>query len=157
MPFDPELVEAQLALNRIGTTDMPKLVYPEPRRAWDALEAGLDGPATRRLAALEFPTFFQVREILLKILEEWHLKQIPKEQAALRLAKRRAREILQSNEDPLKHTSDFSQLWFESDYCAELSDYGELDEWVYVAHYSGQTDNQIRPWLLEKLKALAAR
>jgi hypothetical protein len=155
MSFDPELVEAQLALNRIGTTDMPKLVYPEPRRAWDALEAGLDGPATRRLAALHFPTFFQVREILPKVLEEWHLKQIPKAEAALRLAKRRAREILQSNEDPLKHTSDFSQLWSESDYCAELGEYGPLDEEVYVARYCGRTEHEIRARLLEKLKALA--
>jgi hypothetical protein len=148
MPFDPELVEAQLALNRIGTTDMPKL-------AWEALEVGLDGPATRRLAALHFPTFFQVREILPKVLEEWHLKQIPKEQAALRLAKRRAREILQSNEDPLKHANDFFHLWVEADFCKELSDYGELEEEVYLARHSGQSDNQIRPWLLEKLKALA--
>ena len=70
MPFDPELVEAQLALNRIGTTDMPKL-------AWEALEAGLDGPATRRLAALRFPTFFEVREILPKVMQEWQITQIP--------------------------------------------------------------------------------
>jgi hypothetical protein len=147
MPFDPELVEAQLALNRIGTTDMPKL-------AWDALEAGLDGPATRRLAALEFPTFFQVREILPKVLDEWHLKQIPKAEAALRLAKRRAREILQSNSDTLEH-ADFYHLWVESDDCAELAEYGELSEEVYLARDSGQTDNQIRAWLLEKLKSLA--
>jgi hypothetical protein len=73
MPVDPELVEAQLALNRIGTTDMPKLVYPEPRRAWDALEAGRDGAATRRLAALHFPTFFEVREIPPKVFDEWKL------------------------------------------------------------------------------------
>jgi hypothetical protein len=69
MPFDRELVEAHLALQRIGATDMPKL-------AWDALEAGLDGPATRRLAALHFPTFFQVREILPKVMQEWGLAQI---------------------------------------------------------------------------------
>jgi len=75
MPFDPELVEAQLALRRIGTTDMPKL-------AWDALEAGLDGQATRRLAALRFPTFFEVREILPKVMQEWQITQIPKGQAA---------------------------------------------------------------------------
>ena len=47
MTFEPEIVEAQLALNLIGTTDMPKL-------AQDALEAGFDGPGTRRLAALDF-------------------------------------------------------------------------------------------------------
>jgi hypothetical protein len=148
MPFDPEIVEARLALNRIGATDMPKL-------AWDALEAGLDGPATHRLAALHFPTFFQVREILPTVLEEWHLKQIPKAEAALRLAKRRAREILQRNRDPLKHANDFYHLYVESDYCTELADYGELSEEVYLARDSGKSDNQIRPWLLEKLKALA--
>jgi hypothetical protein len=75
MPFDRELVEAQLALQRIGTTDMPKL-------AWDALEAGLDGPATRRLAALHSPTFFEVREILPRLLLEWGMAQVPREQAA---------------------------------------------------------------------------
>src|SRR3981081_3524 len=117
MPFDRELVEAQLALHHIGTTDMPKL-------AWDALEAGLDGPATRRLAALHFPTFFQVREILPKAMQEWGLTQLSREQAALRLAKRRAREILQSNEDPLQHASGFYQLWFQAGYCAELREYG---------------------------------
>jgi len=37
MTFDPKATEAQLALNLISSADMPKL-------AWDALEAGLDGP-----------------------------------------------------------------------------------------------------------------
>jgi hypothetical protein len=41
-------------------------------------------------------------------------------------------------------------------YRAELADYGELSEEVYIARDSGQTDNQIRPRLLEKLKTLAA-
>ena len=149
MPFDRELVEAQLALQRIGTTDMPKL-------AWDALEAGLDGPATRRLAALHSPTFFEVREILPRLLHEWGMAQVPREQAALLLAKRRAREILKSNSDPLLHAGDFHQMWFEADYCHELAEYGPLAELVYVAQCSGETDDQIRTWLLEKLKALAA-
>jgi len=63
MPFDAQIVEAQLALGRIGATDMPRL-------AWDAMEAGLDGPAIRRLAALEFPTYFQVQEILPAAMRE---------------------------------------------------------------------------------------
>jgi hypothetical protein len=41
-------------------------------------------------------------------------------------------------------------------HCAELADYRELSEEVYRVRHSGQTDNQIRPWILEKLKALAA-
>jgi hypothetical protein len=41
-------------------------------------------------------------------------------------------------------------------FCAELADYGELSEEVYLARDSGKIDNQIRPWLLAKLKVLAA-
>ena len=149
MPFDPELVAAQLALKRISDTGMPKL-------AWEALEAGLDGPVTRRLAALHRPTFFEVRELLPKLYEEWKLTQLSREQAALHLAKRRAREILQSNSDPLDHTNDFYYLWRDADYCPELTDYGTLDEEVYVARLSGRTDNELRPCLLEKLKTLAS-
>jgi hypothetical protein len=48
MGFEREVVEAELALGRIAAEDLPKL-------AWDALESGLDGPATRRLAALDEP------------------------------------------------------------------------------------------------------
>jgi hypothetical protein len=149
MPFDRELVEAQLALQRIGTTDMPKL-------AWDALEAGLDGPATRRLAALHFPTFFQVREILPRLLLEWGMAQLSREQGALQLAKRRAREILQGNEDPFKHTYDFFSLWVETDYSRELAEYAELAEEVSIAFDSREPYDQVRDWFLEKLKALAS-
>src|SRR5580658_10304404 len=108
MPFDNDLVEAQLALHRIGTTDMPKL-------AWDALEAGLDGPATRRLAALHFPTIFELRQILPTLMREWSMIEISPEEAAVRLAKLRASQILQSNDDPLRHANDFWNLWMESD------------------------------------------
>jgi hypothetical protein len=149
MPFDHDVVEAQLALNRIGATDMPKL-------ACDALEAGLDGPATRRLAALDFPTFFQVREILPALLQEWRMTQLSREDAALRLAKLRARQIPQNNEDPLTRANDFWNLWMESDYCRALHEYGPLADDVNVARCSGQTDDQIRAWVLDKLKALAS-
>lgn len=42
MPFDVELVEARLAFTLIGPGEMPGL-------AWDAMEAGLDGPSIRNL------------------------------------------------------------------------------------------------------------
>jgi hypothetical protein len=149
MPFDHDLVEAQLALHHIGSTDMPKL-------AWDALEAGLDGPSTRRLAALNFPTFFQIREILPNLLREWSMTKLSPEDAALRLAKLRARQILQSNEDPLEQNYDFWNLWMESGYCRALHDFGPLADDVHVARECGRTDDEIRTLLLEKLKALAA-
>jgi hypothetical protein len=63
MAFESRVVEARLALNLISSTEMPRL-------AWEALEAGLDGPVIRRLAAFEFPTFFQVQEALPQAMEE---------------------------------------------------------------------------------------
>jgi hypothetical protein len=101
MAFEPRVVEARLALNLISSTEMPRL-------AWEALEAGLDGPAIRRLAAFEFPTFFQVREVLPQAMEEMRLARLDKAGAALQLAKLRAQEILATNLDPFKHLRDLS-------------------------------------------------
>src|SRR5215831_16398555 len=148
MPFEPKVAEARLALNRISSTEMPRL-------AWEALEAGLDGPAIRRLAAFEFPTFFQVREVLPQAMKEMHLSKVGKGEAAFRMAKLRAQQILAASSDPLEHIRDFEHLWFESDYCVELQDYGNLDDDVYVARCMGQSQEEIRMWLIERLKKLA--
>src|SRR5262249_40558009 len=104
MAFEPRIVEARLALNLISATEMPSL-------AWDALESGLDGPAIRRLAALESPTFFQIQEILPQAMKEMRLTKLETHEAALPLAKLRAREILKTNADPFKHLRDFAHLW----------------------------------------------
>jgi hypothetical protein len=148
MAFDPRVVEAQLALDLIYSLDMPRL-------AWDALEAGLDGPAIRRLAALDFPTSFQIRDVLPRAIEEMHLRKISQGEAALRLAKIRAEEILRSNADPFKHLRDFEQLWIQTDYCRELQDCGNLDDEVNVARHMGQSELEIRGWLMVRLKRLA--
>jgi hypothetical protein len=147
MTFEPRVAEARLALNLISSTEMPKL-------AWEALEAGLNGPAIRRLAAFEFPTFFQVQEVLSQAMEEMRLARLDKTVAALRLAKLRAQEILARNLDPFKCLRDFEQVWIESDYCGELQDYGTLDDEVHVARSMGQPEYEIRTWLIERLKKL---
>ena len=149
MAFNPRVVEAQLALNLISSTDMPRL-------AWDALEAGLDGPALRRIAALEFPTFFLIQELLPRAMGEMHLAKLDKAEAALRMAKLRAQEILATNSDPFKHVQDFEHLWIEADYCRELQEYGNLHDEVYVVRYMGQHDQEIRAWVTERLRKLAA-
>jgi hypothetical protein len=148
MAFDPRATEARIALNLISAVDMPKL-------AWDALEAGLDGPAIRRLAALEFPTFFQVRELLGQLMDEMRLVKMSKERAAVQLAKMRALEILRSESDPLEHLRDFEHLWIEADYCRELLEYGNLDDEVYVARSAGQPEQEIRAWVMKRIQNLA--
>jgi hypothetical protein len=148
MPFERQKVEAQLALNRICTTDMPAL-------ACEALEAGLDGPAIRRLAALEFPTFFEVREVLPQAMKEMDLACLTKTEAAVRLSRLRAREILEAGSDPLYQLRDFGLLWHDADYCRELKDYGSLDDEVDAARYMGTPEEELRSWLLERLARLA--
>jgi anaerobic glycerol-3-phosphate dehydrogenase len=147
MTFEPRVAEARLALNLISSTEMPKL-------AWDAIEAGLDGPAIRRLASFEFPTFFQVQEVLPRAMEEMRLARLDKTAAAVQLTKLRAQEILARNLDPLKYLRDFEQVWIASDYCRELRDYGNLDDDVHVARCMGQTEQEIRTWLTERLKQI---
>lgn len=80
MSFDREQIEARIALDLIASVDMPQI-------AQDALEAGFDGPATLRLAILERPTYFEVAEVLPRVLNELGLAQIPIGVAALRVAK----------------------------------------------------------------------
>ena len=94
MPFDRELIEAKLALNLIPSADMPSI-------AWDAWEAGLDGPGTMRLGALEHPTYFEVSDVLPLVMRELGLSQVSRDEAALRLARRMVKEILESGDDPL--------------------------------------------------------
>jgi hypothetical protein len=90
VPFDRELLEAKLALHLIASADMPSV-------AWDAWEAGVDGgPATGRLGSLERPTYFEVSEVLPRVMQELGLSQISRDEAALRMARRIAKDILES-------------------------------------------------------------
>jgi hypothetical protein len=146
--FEPRVAEARLALNLIASTDMLRL-------AWDAMEAGLDGPAIRLLAAFEFPTFFQVQEVLPQAMQEMGLANMQKGDAALLRAKKRAQEIVGNNSDPFKHLRDFEHLYVETDYCGELQDYGSLDDEVHVARSMGQPEHEIRIWLMQRLKKLS--
>jgi hypothetical protein len=148
MAFEPKVVEAKLALGMIVTTDMPRM-------AWDALEAGYDGPGIRRLAALDFPTYFQVREVLPRVMEELGIAELTAGEAAHRLAKLRAQQILSSTDDALRHTGDFFHIWVEAGYCRELAGVGSLDDEVYVARSCGQSTAEIRAWMLERLRAMA--
>jgi len=138
------MIEARLALDQIGSSNMPKI-------AWDALEAGLDGPAIRRLAALDSPTYFEVKDVLPKAMQEMGLVQLTRGQAALRLARKQAEDILQSGGDPLEHTRDFENLWIDAGYPSELTCVGTLYDDVYIAR-GNQSDNEIRQWIIAQLK-----
>ena len=148
MPFDREQIEAKLALDLIAFADMPQI-------AQDALEAGLDGPATLRLAILEHPTYFEVAEVLPRVLNELGLAQITIGEAALRVAKEIAREILRTDDDPLRHVQAFESLWIRSKYAKEIQTLGTLHDDVWIAQSMGRSDEQIRDWVTSVLKDFA--
>jgi hypothetical protein len=147
VPFDREIVEARLALDLIASADMPSI-------AWDAWEAGVDGgPATRRLGALERPTYFEVCEVLPRVMKELGLSQISREEAALRVAVRIAKEILESGDDPLRRLHDFESLWIRADYPHEISGLGTLYDDVWIAQSAGRSDVEIRESVVSMLKS----
>ncbi|HVB07699.1 MAG TPA: hypothetical protein VNF00_02020 [Candidatus Acidoferrales bacterium] len=147
MPFDREIIEAKLGLELIEPAEMPKL-------AWDALEADLDGPAIRRLAALVKPTWFQVREILPNAMQEMGLAPITAGEGARRIARRRAQEILKSGADPLLFADEFGKLWIRTGYPSEISDLGALPDDIHVARLMGESQEKIREWVTERLEDL---
>jgi hypothetical protein len=148
VPFDRELIEAKLALELIASADMPSI-------AWNAWEAGMDGPATRRLGALEHPTYFEVCDLLPLVMKELGLLYLPLGEAACRIAKRIAQEILQTGDDPLQHTRDFELLWLNSGYAHEIISLGTLHDDVWVAQSTGQSEEEIRKWVTSTLKDFA--
>jgi hypothetical protein len=147
MIFDRKIIEAEIALGLIASADMPRV-------AWDALEAGLDGPGIRRLAALEKPTFFEVRDVFDRAATEMGISSITLGEAAKRIAKRRISEILTNGENPLRHLKFFESLWTKAEYPRELRDIGTLYDHVYIAEITGQSKDEIKKWVLERLKTI---
>lgn len=140
MAFDAKLVEAQLALELIASEDMPRI-------AWDALEAGFDGTAIRRLAALDRPTYFEVAEVLPRVRQELGLSQVTTEQAATRVSIQIARQILASGDDPMNHLRDFESLWSRAGYPQGLGELGTLYDDVWIARTQGDQQSKIKEWV----------
>jgi hypothetical protein len=84
-------------------------------------------------------------------MHEMGLSKLGRGEAALRLARARAKEILDSNNDPLKHTKDFERLWIDAGYPKQLMLVGTLDDNVYIMS-GNQSDDTIRKGIVEQLK-----
>ena len=149
VPFDSQLVEARLALGMIGPDEMPAL-------AWDALEAGHDGPSTRRLAALIKPSGWETDQIIPAFMAEAGMQSISRQEASIRVAMQLARRILREGLDPLAYSRDFEDLWIRADYPTAIQEVGSLDDQKAVAEYMGQSEAELREYARSVLLALAA-
>lgn len=153
MSFDRQLIEAALVLEMIPASGMPEL-------ARDALEAGLDGPTIRYIAALEQPASFEAATLLAKAKEEMGLREMTKGEAALRVGQELAAGILahRTADDPLPLccAEQFEWLWIKAGNPQELRSVGTLCDEIDLAKVKGQTISQIREWVTERLRALSA-
>jgi hypothetical protein len=147
MRFDQKIVEAKLALKRIRSEEMPAL-------AWDALEAGFDGPSIRRLAALTKPSGWEVDQVVPSFMAEAELKPITRQEASVRLARQLARRILLEGHDPLAYIRDFELLWVEADYASEIQNAGTLDVQRFIDEDNGQTEAEFREYARSVLVVL---
>jgi hypothetical protein len=148
MTFDPELIEAKLAVRSIHPEQMPTL-------ACDALEAGHDGFAIRRAAALINPSGWEIDQLMPKFMAEAGLKMISPQEASIRLARHLANRILSEELDPLRFTRDFELLWIQSEYAEAIQDVGSLEDQKAIAEYVGQTEGELREYAMNALRSLA--
>ncbi len=148
MTFDPRLIEAKITLDQIGFHEFPAL-------AADALEAGFDGPAIRRMAAMVLPTGHEIDELRPQFQLEAGLVTVSPTTACVRLATQRANEILDGDLDPLCHLHRFERWFLDGDCPDELRELGLFEEDAYLLEDSGKSEGEIRSWALERLRAFA--
>lgn len=144
MLFDPPLFEAQVALGLIPTEKLPSI-------AQDAMEAGFDGPCVVRMAIVEPQYLWGIDQALPPMLAELGLQRISMKDAALRVAVRRAEEILASGEDPLLSTGFFFQLLLASDYLPELFNLGYLED---ICPIELSSEEEQRAFAFEEMRVL---
>lgn len=130
----------------IGPDEMPAL-------AWDALEAGLDGPSIRRLAALVKPSGWETDQIMPAFIAEAGMKSISRQEASIRVAVQLARRILREELDPLAYSRDFELLWIWADHPTAIQEVGSLDDQKAVAKYIGQSEAELREYARSVLLA----
>jgi hypothetical protein len=145
MPFDLHKFEAELALGQVPTEQLPLL-------AQDALEVGFDGPHVVRMAILDPKHGWAIDQALPPMLVELGLLSISPTEAALRLAREHARQILVTGEDPLLSAPYFYRLWVAAGYPMELIDVGNFDD--YDAYCSD--DREKRAMAHEAVEELLA-
>jgi hypothetical protein len=125
MALSKWVVEAKLALGAIHPEDFPAM-------AIELLEAGIDGPVTRRIAGLIRPTGYEVDQLKPAFMAEAGLAEIDPRAAAARLAQDLAREVLRNGKDPLRFTRAFERLWIGADYADRVQGLGTMGDEVYL-------------------------
>ena len=119
--FNRQRFEAEVALKLIPTERLPAV-------AQDAMEAGFDGPHVVRMAVLEPRYGWAIDQALPPMLAELGCRELSAKEAALRLARERAKHLLETGEDPLPSLPYFYRLMLAADYTNELIELAYVED-----------------------------
>lgn len=149
MSFDPNLFVAKWYCERVWPEDMPGF-------SADALEAGFDGPALRRLAGLIRPTSPDVGNLFVRALDEIGTIEIrSKEQAIFKLARILAKAIVDGQVDPILGARGLARYALEAGYPEELAQFDQLADEPLWGEYARSRD-LLRADIIAEAKKLMA-
>lgn len=151
MTFDPKLLAARWYAHRL---------FPEevPQAAADALEAGFDGPALRRLAGLIRPTLVDIQPWIGNALEEMgQVEPLSQEEGLIAIAEPVARHILDGSLDPLEGCSILACYAMAARYPACLTGFFQIDDELTWGEYARDKKAREKDVIEEARKFLEER
>jgi hypothetical protein len=119
--YSIDRAQALWTLGRLSSQELPSV-------GWEALELGFDGPALRRLSALDRPSNFEVRDLFHQALVEMGKPAMSKKEAAVLLSKEIAGQILSDRKAPLEGAYEIYVLALHSDFPQQIAMFGGLDQ-----------------------------
>lgn len=128
--FNPDLFVTKWYCSKVSPEDMPQF-------AADALEAGYDGPALRRLAGLIRPTSRDVDDLFERALREIGTVRVQsKEQAYIFLSRQTAIDIVEGRIEPLRGAEILARHAMALGYPEFISEFLQLSEMPYWGEYA---------------------
>lgn len=150
MAFDPDLFAAKWYCSMVNPEEMPNF-------AADALEAGFDGPALRRLAGLIKPASRDIGKLFDEVLDEiGEVRVRSKEQGIFKLAKTVARAIADGQIDPIQGAQRLSHYAKEAGYPAGLAEFYQLADEPLWGDYARNRDSICADIVAEAKKLIAS-
>ena len=148
--FNPDLFVAKWYCSQVGPENMPQF-------AADALEAGYDGPALRRLAGLIRPNSREIGSLFQEALAEIGATRIhSKNQAALFLGSLTAKAIVDGQMDPIEGCSILSHYAVVSGYQNALAQFDQLDGALSWGEHAPSKRELVEDIIREARKLLAS-
>jgi hypothetical protein len=148
--FNPDLFVAKWYCSKVGPEAMPQF-------AADALEAGYDGPALRRLAGLLKPTTVEVGDLFQRALREIGTVTIlSKEQAVYSLSRSTASDIVDGRLDPIEGAGILARYAMMLDYPPHLAEFLQLSEMPFWGEYAPSRSQLIKNIIEEASMLLAS-